>query len=152
MNRTKINILFVLSFIAAIQFYNPLIGYAEQYICVAEHVVGFGYDKFTKKWEGALFSQKGKYVISECSDKEGYFSGCSYKVTKVGAGYFCDCKGFNVSGSLLCECIGGIGEFKFNKKTGRYLYSYLFGYWNDLEDTKEGNNTPYIEIGICSPF
>jgi hypothetical protein len=58
---------------------------------------------------------------------------------------------FNGAGYLFCSGIGD--EFRFNRGTLRFVHSFNFGcidppdsFWG-----KEGEATPFIEIGKCSP-
>jgi hypothetical protein len=59
---------------------------------------------------------------------------------------FCP-KTFNDIGSLFCEALGE--EFKFNRKTLRFLHSLPFGYIDPPNGFFEGA-TPFLEIGTCS--
>jgi hypothetical protein len=122
----------------------------EKYLCVAERSTGFAYNEFSKSWESTNFKTDAKYMISKSSDK-----GDSFKVTKIGDDYqeFECQKGFNEYGYLLCE---GVGEFRFNKKNKRFIKIYPIGYYNVLPEinkvTDKSSDTPFIEIGKCSPF
>jgi hypothetical protein len=59
------------------------------------------------------------------------------------------------SAYLFCHGLGS--EFRLNKNNMRFLNAYLIGYWSDGQ-TKglllgaEGDNTPSIEIGRCTPL
>jgi len=130
--------------------YGEVLG-QEKYLCVAERATGFAYNEISKSWENMNFKTDAKYIISK-SNAKGY----SFKVTKVGEDnpeFECE-KGFNEYGYLLCG--EGIGEFKFNKKNGRFIKVYLFGYFNVLPEvnkfTDKSSDTPFMEIGKCSPF
>jgi len=60
---------------------------------------------------------------------------------------------FNEFGYLFCQ--GSEDTFKFNRKNGRFLSVYAFGYFNVLpevnEITDKSSATPSMEIGKCSP-
>ena len=47
-------------------------------------------------------------------------------------------------------------DFRMNKNSLRFLASHLYGYWTDnvlsSNEFPEGEGTPYMEIGKCSPF
>jgi len=128
---------------------------ADQYLCVAEAAAGFSYDENIKKWKSTTFRTDNKYIIAPVK-REGY----AYKISKIGdTNPFSSCKeGFNKSGFLFCE---GVGDFKFNKNNGRYLFIYSFGYYSvhpelgkilpGMESDKT-SDTPYMEIGKCPPF
>jgi len=123
----------------------------EQYLCVADKSTGFGYNNRSKEWGVRSFVTDKKYLISPTSSPTKRFL-----ITQVGEKTptgFCE-DGFNDAGFLLCTMIAG--EFKFNRNTGRFLLSYLYGYFTvGLEappTTDENSDTPYLEIGKCSPF
>ena len=123
---------------------------AEQYLCVPDKTTGFSFNKVTKKWQYSNFENETKYVISKSNVKDYVF-----QVTEVGENSpIARCESdFNNYGILFCS---GYYEFKINKKNGRYLKVYVYGYYNVvLEEGKnidEGGDTPHIEIGKCSPF
>ncbi len=127
---------------------------AQQYLCVAEQAAGFSYDKATKEWKNATFKASSKYLISKADGTWGAF-----QVTRIGDDSpFIFCKSdFNEASFLLCSAgLAAIGDFNFNKTNGRYLYSSPFGYYNVLPEanniTDENSDTPFLEIGKCSPF
>lgn len=130
--------------------YGTVLG-EEKYLCVVEQATGFAYDENSKTWVGTKFKADSKYIISKSDDKEYRF-----KVTKVGEDHStCECKeGFNEYGYLLCEC--WTGQFKFNKNNGRFIMAHPFGYYNVLPGAKKftdkNSDTPFMEIGKCSPF
>lgn len=115
---------------------------SARYLCVADQATGFKKDKNSERWETTRFRvDDAKYLISP-SDREG----AEYQVTPLGddlAEAWCE-DGFNDAGYLHCS---GYSELKFNKGNGRYIYVYLLGYW-----PSGSTDTPYIEIGKCSPL
>jgi len=124
---------------------------AEQYLCVAEHSTGFSYDKATKEWKNTNFKTSTNYLVSK-ADGTKY----AWQVTEIGKtrpSFRCE-SDFDEYGYLSCSGIGG--DLNFNKKNGRFLHSYLIGYYIVLPEvnklTDEGSDTPFIEIGKCSPF
>ena len=132
---------------------NPLIAHGdEKYLCICEHATGFSYNASSKSWESAVFKADSKFIISQ-SDAED----CRFKITRVGERYpeFMCKKGFSKDGYLYCFDVFG-GEFRFNKKNGRFLMTYLLGYFNAgpglAFPTDEQSDTPLIAIGVCSPF
>ena len=124
---------------------------AEQYICIAETSAGFNYSETSKKWESTRFNTEKKYIISE-SDSEYY----AREVVRIGSDYpVASCvEGFNSHGYLLCS--SSFHDFRFQKENGRYLISYFGGYYNVMpslnEITDSTSDTPFMEIGKCSPF
>lgn len=130
----------------------PTIVHADQYLCIADSSVGFSFNKGTKSWERANFRVgENKYVLSGPKSE-----GAAYLLTRMGSQFAeaqCE-KGFNDPGYLFCSGFGG--DFKFNRRNGRYLKTYTVGYFNVVpgvnEVTDENSDTPYLEIGKCSSF
>jgi hypothetical protein len=123
---------------------------ADQYFCVSNMSTGFSYDKNLRRWESVDFNiSENKYIISK-------ISGGIYEVTETGGkNSTCHCDSdFNGFGYLNCDC--ALGKFKFNKLNGRFIMSYIGGYFNVLPEinqiTDESSDTPHITIGVCSPF
>jgi Na+-translocating ferredoxin:NAD+ oxidoreductase RnfG subunit len=124
---------------------------SEQYICTADKATGFSYNKSLKQWQSTHFKTDTKYIISMSDNK----SLAEFVVRKVGDSeptIYCK-DSFNEAGYLHCE---DITTFKFNRKNGRYISVNLLGYFNVIPGlnkiTDENSDTPYLEIGKCSPF
>lgn len=123
----------------------------EQYLCTADSATGFAFNKSSNSWEQRTFKASAKYIISKPEDGTTAFVvreiGNSSPVAK------CD-NDFNKYGYLFCSGLGT--DFRFNKDNGRYLSAYLLGYYNvlqgDIQKTDATSDTPYVEIGKCSPF
>lgn len=137
--------------IMAMAFCLPANAYAASWLCVGDLATGFTFDKSTRRWRIANFNTNdSKYVVTESPSKES-----PYIVRGFGAGNefpvaFCK-DGFQSETFLRCKGIGV--DFAFNAKTLRYSYSYNVGYINPtpgLNDMKEGDDTPMLEIGQCS--
>ena len=64
---------------------------------------------------------------------------------------YCD-KGFNEAGLLFCSGLGE--EFHFNRTTLRFVHYFPFGHIEGPNSFfgKEGEATPYMEIGTCTPI
>ena len=134
--------LFVCLFLASVAYGE------EKYICIAEKTVGFSYNEHTKEWQNTFFKDEDKYLLSKCPG-----SGCSFLLKELGAQFStATCKSpFTKYGYIFCS--SSIIQFKFNKDNGRYLLVYPIGYYNKTpEDEKQNNDTPYMQIGKCSPF
>ena len=123
--------------------------HAEQYLCIADKSVGFEFNKVKKSWDSANFSVEGhKYIISKSKDESTV-----YEVKTFGEKYsIAECmKDFTEKGFLDCESL--IGTFQFNRENGRFIRINPWGYIGVSPlYTYEGDNTPFIEIGICSSF
>lgn len=121
----------------------------EGYFCVADISSGFSYNDVSKKWVISSFNvDDAKYMLRP--SKNPAFK---WEVIKIGdpVSMIVCVEEFNEYGYLNCR---GIHEFRFNKKTSRFLMAYLFGYYLLPEQTGiyKGSNNPYIEIGKCSPM
>ena len=140
----------VLIFIALTLIYCHAFG-AEKYICTSEKTIGFKYNKTSKEWQAASFSEH-KYVISKPEDAKAEFV-----VTEIGSSYpLATCK-YPIQkeyGWLNCE--SGFSDFRFNKINGRFMRSFMSGYISVLPSingqTDETSDTPSMEIGKCSSF
>jgi hypothetical protein len=136
------------------------VAHAEQYFCVADSSVGFSYNPSNIKWEQASFNVSDKkYIISKRtpdSPEPVFQVAGEFQVMRVGENNpIAQCKqGFNENGFLQCD--GIFGEIRFNKDNGRYILSYLGGYFNVVPGknkiTDSTSDTPLIEIGKCSPL
>ena len=123
----------------------------EQYLCTADKASGFYFYKAAKSWQSTKFKADSKYTISK---PEG--SKWAFVVRKVkNFSPIATCKdGFDEAGLLFCKGTGY--DFRFNRNNGRYLAAYLLGYFNVLSGTNDKadatSETPFIEIGTCSPI
>ena len=129
----------------------------ERYLCVADKTTGFLYDETTKEWVSYDFITKYKYIISpNLEDKKLWLFGESqdfaFMVTEVGKDLpLTLCKsGANDVGILFCWAPHV--EFNINIKSGRYLKTHSYGYYNQDESNDDNSSNPHMEIGKCSPF
>ena len=149
MRNFKFLTIFVL--IGCFLFFSPLKGNTEQYLCISELSTGFSYNETSKSWERTNFKAVGEYIISKSKDGID-----KYKVTRLGKNVaFLKCKDdFNKRGTLSCKAF--VENLFFNKNNGRFIYIFPFGFINVLPEinkkTDETSDTPYMEIGKCSPF
>lgn len=135
---------------------------AERYLCIASSSVGYSYNKAKDDWEITKFNVDVKYIVyQKKSDKYAV-----WRVKLFDESHVATCKDdFSAIGKLYCS---GAYEFKMNKHNGRFISSYMHGYWDDglndiikktnrielhpFYDTvrEEGENTPYLQIGKCT--
>lgn len=126
---------------------------AQSWLCIADMSTGFSYNKTLNKWEHTRFNVDDERLIIKPSTGTSR----AYEVFEFGntsniAAATCG-SAPNEYGFLFCD--GLFGEFKFNSKNLRYVRTYIAGYVEILPDnlfSKEGNDTPNIEIGKCSPI
>lgn len=126
---------------------------ADRFLCVADKITGFNYDKHRQQWRQADFAPSLKLVISRAKN-ETY----TWTIGELGSDtikLFCK-NDFSDSGLLYCSGIGL--DLRFNKKLMRFLYTYSIGYWDEnaykslYPGRKEGDDTPAMAIGKCSPL
>jgi len=120
--------------------------FADQYLCKEEHAAGFRYEK--SGWVATKFKADEKFIIKKPRPK-GSDSKMAYVITILGREYpygWCNTD-FNERGVIGCQLIGG--SFTFNKKSGRFLSTYLAGY---VDGVDQNTNNPSMQIGTCSPL
>jgi hypothetical protein len=124
----------------------------DAYLCVTDGIAGFGYSQQTKQWVATTFPPSGrKYIFRRA--KEGQKSlGIEYKWGLFLFGSddpepltICQ-KDFDFD-RINCP---GSPSFSFNRKNLRYQNVSSIGYVTPLGG--DGANTPYMEIGKCSPL
>ncbi len=126
--------------------------FAESWLYLTDKSTGFKYDPISRQWNSVDFkTAKERYIIRPGSTK-----GTVYEVRKFGVENTplpdAWCSEDFAAGTFL-HCKGIMGEFKFNRKTGRFLKTYLAGYWTyapGINATTESGDTPSIDIGTCS--
>lgn len=128
----------------------------EAYVCVTEFAGGLVFDASTKKWRGGAFEPDAKYVISNSQGDDGE-ARAERVVRNAGEkeiSYWCE-KDFNETGYLFCR--NAFGVFRFNKQNLRFMSTYMVGYVTDglqnsgTLESREGENTPIIRGGACTP-
>ena len=124
----------------------------NSFVCAADHSVGLKFDKTTKRWKPAIFNASDKYLITRANEIQRK-QGQRWEIRTIGSdspSFTCK-EEFTERGILTCE---GFGEFVFNKKSNRFLTSYMMGYVYDGPDhpfgIEEGADTPSLTAGRCS--
>lgn len=121
---------------------------SERWLCVAEHSTGFRFDKSDRSWQNSKFTvHNDKFIIHRPTSDTPISRGMKWIVTRVGErmpNSFC---ANDFAGSLL-TC-SSMTTFKFSKKTLRFSATYDFGF---VEPSSEGDDTPSMTIGKCSPI
>jgi len=131
---------------------------SESYLCSGEQAMGFGMNSKTRVWSAQKFRSRNFIIrvpIKGPTAPSGAYSAtlAVYEVGKVNAANataFCD-KGYNDKGYLFCTGLGE--ELNFNRDTMRFVHWFPFGYIDPPESSfwgKEGEATPFMEIGKCT--
>ena len=135
---------------------------AERYLCIASSSTGYAYDKARDDWKIVKFKTDDKYIVYQKeSDKFA-----TWRVKLFDESHVATCKDdFSAIGKLYCS---GAYNFQMNKYNGRFILSFMHGYWDDglndiIKKTKkielnpfydtvseEGKNTPFLQIGKCT--
>ena len=110
------------------------------YLCIPDGASGISWNASTKKWGHTNFNVKNdKHLLKE-TDK-------GWEWSNFGKTFGQKCGEFSEAGFLECDIIGG--QLRFNKKTLRFLKTYVWGY---VEGVDNDNDTPAIVFGECSPL
>jgi len=128
---------------------------ADSWLCIGDQSAGF--QLTDGSWQPFSFTPGDKYLIKEADEKRSAYGGI-YQVHVFGKKVpTWTCGDFrSVIGTeklLVCDGWAAPGEsFKYHPATGHFLATRTTGY---VQDDKEGGvstDTPFIEIGTCSPF
>ena len=113
----------------------------NSYLCVADSVVGFTFNRVTKSWTQTNFAaEDAKYLLSLTNNR--------WEWKKIGKKQsLVNCGQFSEYGILSCD---GLWNIQFNKTNLRFLQTYMFGYVAPFGN--EGDDTPNMTIGKCSPL
>jgi hypothetical protein len=110
----------------------------DAYLCLPKNATGFSYLQNSKSWEISTFNvSDNKYLLKNKSGKWFW--------DKFGRDFPNSCNEFNQR--ITCNLF--VGEVIFDKKTLRYIRTYVTGY---VDGVTNNDNTPLIEIGTCSPL
>ena len=126
-------------------FFYCSLAFSEGYVCIGDKSTGFRYDKSSKSWITSTFNvSDSKYTLT--------LSNGQWKWNKLGekSSLPSDCGKFNEYGYLHCSPL--LKKLTFNKKNLRYMLIYDVGYVNGGLFGNEGEDTPNMEIGKCSPL
>lgn len=131
----------------------PALASAESYLCVMDQATGFRFNAAQQIWQQSNFQAGHKYLVKPNTDRE--IKG-KWIVSEFGerVPFARSEDDFTSTGALRCE--GAFGEFAMNRKSLRFVKTYVWGFWTDAvpgeqgETFVEGKNTPHIGIGNCS--
>ncbi len=137
--------------------------HAEGWLCIADSIAGFQYHENSKKWEPATSKAQDKYIIRRPKEGDIYpieawivdYKSAKWGVYKFGESIMQHPCPNEIEKLDRLNCGFRFQGFSMAGKTLRYMQHNLAGYTNHgpkgmWSDSKE--NTPYIEIGKCSPL
>jgi hypothetical protein len=132
---------------------SPLASWGEGYTCTADMATGFSFKD--GGWNSANFQPDRQFIVRRTTQTEQpvmpIVLDAKWDVLVVGDKRPSNvCPEFDTTGNLVC--LGPYSEFRMNKDSLRFLYSYLSGYWDRGPPGSEAGDTPYIAIGKCSPM
>lgn len=113
----------------------------KTYLCIAELITGFSYEKQLKKWVQTKFLiENEKYVLKETKGtfSAKQFDGLTYS----------SCENLNANGFLNCKI--GESELFFNINSKRFQVYVKQGYVGTSKATDEYGFTPSLTIGTCT--
>jgi hypothetical protein len=120
---------------------------ADPWLCITEQSTGFVFKN--GKWEHGRFTvEDRKYILRKLTKSDFYYRGDNkYGLFLLGTDLVgTPCGDPSISGNIFCEDF--FGQFRFSTKSGRFLMTYMNGYWDSIADDE--SHTPLISIGRCS--
>lgn len=123
------------------------------YLCIADKATGFAFDETNNEWVTTTYNvSKHKYLISPISNDHRFKDQFSYIVKNFKTGEeeaYCDNE-IDFFGDLKCKAYEY--ELHFNIISNRFIGYQLTGYHDVTKNgyIKDGDVSPYMEIGICS--
>lgn len=122
---------------------------ADAYICTADSSTGFVFKN--SDWQSVNFGvSKNRYLVRKATADDAH-STSPWLYGEFGQpilGGQCD-EPF-ATGLMNCRSAGQ--DFRMNIKTMRYQLYYWIGYVISNESGIHSSDTPYLEIGRCSPL
>jgi hypothetical protein len=121
---------------------------ARGWACASQKTTGFS--NASGEWISVDFAVQAKYVILP-----GRVAGTAWEVRSGSRSDLVEAAcPEDFSRLEVLHCRGTMTELKFNRATGRFLRAYLAGYWSYTPNapffSKDGGDTPLLEIGTCS--
>jgi len=135
---------------------------ARFYSEAVEAAGGLSYDERAKKWEGAAFNARDKFVLrlkflrirvqKSIFGKDETVYDYSVTTTKAGSNSPSPCETHSETYVTVTElgwvvCHSDFQEYRVALKANRFLRGYLLGY---IDGKDNNQNTPSIEGGTCT--
>ena len=126
-----------------------LVSAADSYICAADRSTGFIYKD--NEWQAVNFDvSQNRYLVRKATEDDSH-SSSPWLYGEFGQsilGGQCD-EPFS-TGLMICRSAGQ--DFRVNISKMRYQLYYWVGYIISNDTSSHRSDTPYIEIGRCSPL
>jgi hypothetical protein len=134
----------------------------DAYVCEHNGMAQVEYSEDTKQWSatasGPPTGRSGlKFVFRRAKTGERLSDNSEFKW-----GYFVlgkkfplvECQNdFSKEGLILCQTLSGLISFYFNRNNLRYQKTAQYGYVDvDGDMSKDGDYSPTMEFGTCSPI
>jgi len=122
---------------------------ADFYICTADKSTGFIYKD--NEWQAANFDvNQNRYLVRKATEDDLH-SNVPWLYGEIGQPVLAgECDEPFVTGLLNCRSAGQ--DFRMNTKTMRSQLYYWIGYVASNDTGVRPIDTPFIEIGRCSPL
>ena len=120
---------------------------ADPWLCTTTQSTGFVFRN--GGWAPATFAiEDGRYILRKLTKYDFYFRGQNqYGLFKLGTDMLgMPCGGAPISENVFCGDV--TRHFKFSTQSGRFLMTFMSGYWDSVTD--ETPEIPQISIGRCS--
>lgn len=129
------------------------VAHAESYLCTAEQLAGFIYNRSVQSWQAAASAADDSFIVRHSSEAGTKNIGPPWFVTERGKDFGIACANdFDAQGFLYCKGLGG--DFMMNRKTLRFRHLNDRGYVVEqyTQSSPEGKQSPYMKIGSCEPY
>lgn len=122
----------------------------QPWLCVPDQAVGFAFEPSSKSWAQRRFRVSDDKYLIRGSERTNAFGGkARWEISKFGNQeplFLC----YTDPSFPLLDCSQYNNTFILNKNTMRFQYYFSGSYLRGFDKADE--DTPYIEIGKCSPL
>ena len=122
------------------------------YLCITDQVSGFAFDAQSSKWVATTFVANQRFILRRVrDDDQDRYMNSKWTLSEFGQRspmLFCRNDISNETHILSCD---SYFLLMFNYDTLRFQLIYPIGYVNPAPN-HEGEDTPAIQIGKCSPL
>jgi hypothetical protein len=121
----------------------------DAYICMPNGATGFAFNQSQKRWTQSNFRVTDEKKILKRINGLWQWEkfGEKFGSSTCGGDDFNKAGDFNSAGFIFCSLAGG--HLRMSRNSLRYVETYELGFTNGKD---EAGNTPFIEIGFCTPL